>query len=165
AESVEQFAFRHALTRQAIYGDLLMRVRKSLHHRIADTLERLYSALLETHLADLAYHFYEAGAWEKALLYAQRAGEQAQALYAPDAAIEQVTRALDAAHHLARGDLSPLYLVRGQAYETIGAFEDARSDYELALEAARSLHERGADYPCAQPQPPGQLAPECRTAP
>jgi tetratricopeptide (TPR) repeat protein len=67
-------------------------------------------------------------------------------LYAPHAAIEQLTRALDAAHHLAREDLSPLYLARGQAYETIGAFEDARSDYELALEGVRSLHQRGAEW-------------------
>lgn len=145
-ESSDQFAFRHALTRQAIYGDLLARERKALHQSIAYTLERLSHTQLETHLAELAYHFYKAGAWEKALLYAQRAGEQAQALYAPHAAIEQMTRALDAAHHLARGDLSPLYLARGQAYETIGAFEDARSDYELALEGARSLHERGAEW-------------------
>jgi predicted ATPase/DNA-binding CsgD family transcriptional regulator len=145
-ESADQFAFRHALTRQAIYGNLLVRIRKALHQSIADTLERLSSAPLETHLADLAYHFYEAGAWEKALLYAQRAGEQAQALYAPHAAIEQLTRALDAAHHLARGDLSPLYLARGQANETIGAFEDARSDYEQALAAAHALQERLAEW-------------------
>jgi predicted ATPase len=33
-ESAEQFAFRHALTRQAIYADLLVRERKALHRRI-----------------------------------------------------------------------------------------------------------------------------------
>ncbi|MEZ4733076.1 MAG: AAA family ATPase [Caldilineaceae bacterium] len=38
----EQFAFRHALTQQAIYADLLARERKSLHRTIAETTERLY---------------------------------------------------------------------------------------------------------------------------
>ena len=36
-ESADHFAFRHALTQQAIYGDLLARERRSLHGRIAET--------------------------------------------------------------------------------------------------------------------------------
>ncbi len=39
-ESAEQFAFRHALTRQAVYGQLLVRERKALHRTIAETFER-----------------------------------------------------------------------------------------------------------------------------
>ena len=90
-ESVEQFAFRHALTRQAIYAQLLVRERKVLHRTIAETMESLYAGALEAHLVDLAYHFSEASLWEKALSYAQQAGETAQRLYAPRAAIEQFT--------------------------------------------------------------------------
>jgi predicted ATPase/DNA-binding CsgD family transcriptional regulator len=138
-ESAEQFAFRHALTRQAIYADLLGRERQALHHRIADTMEGIYisTALRQAHLADLAYHFYEAGEWAKALDYGQRAGEQAQRLYTPRAVVEQATRALDAAQ---RGSLSPpaqLYRLRGQAYETLGDFEHAQMEYETALQMAR----------------------------
>src|SRR6266487_3053219 len=102
--SDEQFAFRHALTRQAVYAQLLGRERKALHRRIAEAFERLYALTLEAHLADLAIHFSEAEVWEKALEYGRRAGEQAQALYAPQAAIEQLTRALQAAQH---GSLPP----------------------------------------------------------
>jgi DNA-binding CsgD family transcriptional regulator/tetratricopeptide (TPR) repeat protein len=145
-ESAEQFAFRHALTRQAIYGDLLVRERKALHHRIADTMEYLYSAVLETHLADLAYHYYEAGAWKQALWYAQRAGEQAQAMYAPQVAIEQVSRALDAAE---RGLITPpasLYRLRGQAYETLGDFERTHADYQTTLQLAREAADRRAEW-------------------
>jgi predicted ATPase len=39
-ESAEQFAFRHALTRQAVYAQLLGRERKALHRTIAETFER-----------------------------------------------------------------------------------------------------------------------------
>ncbi|HYX49002.1 MAG TPA: AAA family ATPase, partial [Ktedonobacteraceae bacterium] len=80
-ESEERFAFRHALTREAIYAELLARERKALHGTIAETMERLYPSVYDAHLADLAYHFYEAGMWEKALEYAQRAGEKAHSLY------------------------------------------------------------------------------------
>jgi DNA-binding CsgD family transcriptional regulator/Flp pilus assembly protein TadD len=136
-ESVEQFAFRHALTRQAIYADLLVRERRALHRTVADTMERLYSSTLEAHLADLTYHFYEAGAWEKALEYGQRAGEQAYHLYAPHATIEQVARALDAARHAAIPPPAMLYRLRGRSYQTLGDFERARFDYETTLQMAR----------------------------
>jgi predicted ATPase/DNA-binding NarL/FixJ family response regulator len=145
-ESEEQFAFRHALTRQAIYAVLLVRERKALHRTVAETMERLYRSTLDVHLADLAYHFYEAGAWKKVLEYGQRAGEKAQALYAPQAAIEHFTRALDAAHHLALASPPNMYRVRGQAFETLGDFERARSDYEQALERARTAHDREAEW-------------------
>jgi len=145
-ESADQFAFRHALTRQAIYTDLLVRERKALHRTIADMMENLFNTTLDMHVADLAYHFYEAGAWEKALLYAQRAGEQAQAMYAPRATIEQLTRALDAAQ---RGLIAPqvtLYKLRGRAYETLGDFEHARQDYETTLQVAREDGDLHAEW-------------------
>ncbi len=145
-ESAEQFAFRHALTRQAMYAQLLVRERKTLHRTIAETMEHLYSSTLEAHLADLAYHFYEAGLWEKALEYAQWAGERAQRLYASRAAIEQFTQALDAAQHLALAPQPTLYHARGQAYETLGNFEQARHDYEQALESARNIHDGMAEW-------------------
>jgi DNA-binding CsgD family transcriptional regulator len=145
-ESAEQFAFRHALTRQAIYAQLLVRERKALHRTIAETMESLYAGALEAHLAELAYHFSEASLWEKALSYAQQAGETAQRLYAPRAAIEQFTRALDAASHLALAPLPALYHARGQAYETLGEFEQARHDYEQALEAAHEAHDDVAEW-------------------
>src|SRR5205807_2148629 len=40
-ESTEQFAFRHALTRQAIYAQLLARERKVLHRATVDAMEHL----------------------------------------------------------------------------------------------------------------------------
>jgi predicted ATPase/DNA-binding NarL/FixJ family response regulator len=145
-ESAEQFAFRHALTRQAVYADLLVRERKALHHTMAETIERLYATTLEAHLADLAYHFSEAGVFEKALAYAQRAGERAQRLYAPRAAIEQFTRAWDAAQHASIIPSATLYRLRGRAYETLGDFEHARLDYETTLQRAREAGERHAEW-------------------
>jgi predicted ATPase/DNA-binding CsgD family transcriptional regulator len=144
-ESAEQFAFRHALTRQAVYADLLVRERKALHRSIADTMGHLFASTVDAHMADLAYHSYEAGAWEKALEYGQRAGEQAQAMYAPHAAIEQFTRALDAARHASIIPPAALYRLRGRAYETLGDFEQARLDYETTLQMAQ-----GAGVPHAE---------------
>lgn len=137
-ESADQFAFRHALIRQAIYGALLARERRSLHAAVANALDALLTtpAQREAHLADLATHFYLAGDWAKALDYEQRAAEKALALYAPRAATEHASHALDAARHLRIAPPGKVFYTRGQAYETLGAFDRARGDYERALEKA-----------------------------
>ena len=145
-ESEEQFAFQHALTRQAVYADLLVRERKALHRRIAETMERLYASSPDAYLADLAYHFYEAGTWEQALAYGQRAGEQAQALYAPQAATLHFTRALAAASQLSLMPPASLYRARGLAYEILGDFERARADQETALQYAHDASDRHVEW-------------------
>ncbi|MGZ6367147.1 MAG: helix-turn-helix transcriptional regulator [Ktedonobacteraceae bacterium] len=131
-ESGEHFAFRHALTRHAIYEQLLKRERKSLHLTLAETIEQVHYATLYAHLEDLAHHYFRAEVWEKAFNYAQRAGEKAQALYAPRAAAQHFTNALEAAHKMEVPPSAHLYLARGQAYEMLGELERARIDYELA---------------------------------
>ncbi|HEY7832577.1 MAG TPA: AAA family ATPase [Ktedonobacterales bacterium] len=135
--SPEQFAFRHALTRRTIYAELLARERQVQHRAVATALERLYADAPDAHLAELAYHSYAAGAWATALDYSRRVGLRAAALYAPRAAVEHFTRALDAATHLALPADAALYRARGAAYETLGDFEAARQDFEAALAAAR----------------------------
>jgi DNA-binding CsgD family transcriptional regulator/Tfp pilus assembly protein PilF len=143
-EAIDQFAFRHALTQQAITASLLLRERQGLHRSLAETLERLFTASptsRERYLEELAYHSSEAGMWEQALTYAQEAGEKALTLYAQRAAIDHFTRAVEAAHHLSQTPPASLYLARGQAYETLGDFERARGDYERALDAARAVHD------------------------
>ncbi len=145
-ESEDVLAFRHALTRQAVYTDLLARERRSLHHSVAQTMEHIYPNALESYLGDLAYHFYMAREWAKVLAYAQRAGEKAQALYAPHAAITQYTRALEAIQRLAQNPAPSLYRARAQCYESLGDSSAAREDYTLALEAARATHDAGMEW-------------------
>ena len=145
-ESVEQFTFRHALTRQAITSGLLARERRTLHGTIARTLERLHAVALDAYLADLAYHFAEAEQWSKTREYATRAAEQAQALSAPRAALEQWTRVIHAAQQLGQSVPPTCYRARGQAYEILGDFEQAKLDYERALQAARQAEERHLEW-------------------
>lgn len=148
-ESADTFSFQHALTRQAVYGSMLVRERRALHYAIAETMQGLYAQSLEARVADLAYQFYEAAVWDKALEYAQRAGEQALGLYEPRLAIEQFSRALTAAQNLmATRPLLELLRARGQAYETLGDFEAALADYQQALVTARQTEDRNAEWQC-----------------
>jgi tetratricopeptide (TPR) repeat protein len=145
-QGTDDYDFSHDKLREGAYAALSRARRRLLHRRVADTMERLSRSSPDAYLADLAYYFYEAGAWEKALEYGQRAGEQAQAMYAPRAAIEQVTRALDAAQHASIIPPAMLYRLRGRAYETLGDFEHARRDYETTLQMAQRVGDRRAEW-------------------
>ena len=72
------FAFRHVLTRDAIYNQLLGAQRSSLHAAIAAALERRpqHSA------TELAYHWWNAGEPAKAAAYDERAGDEAETAFA-----------------------------------------------------------------------------------
>jgi DNA-binding CsgD family transcriptional regulator len=142
-ESADRFSFRHALTRQAIYAGLLARERRALHRRVASAIELLFASptALDAHLADLAYHCFQGEEWEKAQEYGQRAGEKALALFTPRAAVEHLTRAVEAASHLSAPPPSSLYRTRGQAYELLVEFERARADYEQVLALAQEAQE------------------------
>jgi class 3 adenylate cyclase/DNA-binding CsgD family transcriptional regulator len=141
-----EYAFKHDLIRDVAYETLSRADRRLLHRHLVGWIEIISGERVEEYLDLLAHHAFQAEAWEKALEYAQRAGEKAQAMYAPRAAIEQFTRSLDAAHHLGRVASPKLYQARGKAYEILGAFEHARSDYERALEIARSVHDSTAEW-------------------
>ncbi len=147
-ESAERFAFRHALIREAIYTQLLTRERIKLHKTIAETLEQLSPTTINAHLEDLAIHFYRAQAWPKAMSYAQRAGEKALRLYAHLTAIDYFTWALDAAHQLSLAPPPTLTRARGQAYEMLGDFEQARQNYTQALHSAQTLSDHKAEWQC-----------------
>jgi DNA-binding CsgD family transcriptional regulator/tetratricopeptide (TPR) repeat protein len=138
-ESGDRFAFRHALTREAICARLLARERRVLHRRIADVLEQ---QALDGRAEDLAYHFFEAEDWHKAAEYAERAGLRAQSLYAADTAAEHFSLAIEATGRLHAPVPGRLYRQRALAHETIGAFDNARADYETSLAAARNVGDR-----------------------
>jgi DNA-binding CsgD family transcriptional regulator len=142
----DQFGFRHALTRKAVYDQLLGRERRGVHRRIAVALERVSAGASGPRLDDLAYHFFEAGEWASALVYAERAGARADALYAPASAAEHYSRAIEAGRRQGVAVSPRLYAARGLAHERLGDFDLARADYEAALAAARTGGDRYAEW-------------------
>jgi DNA-binding CsgD family transcriptional regulator len=144
--SAERFAFRHALTRQAIYGQLLARERQALHRTIYAAIEDEQAAPEEARLADLSYHAFKAGLWEQAATYGRRMGEHALAMGAPQAAIEQFARAFVATRHLGQPLAPDLHRTRGRAYEMRGEFERAELDYAAALDAAHQAGDREGEW-------------------
>jgi DNA-binding CsgD family transcriptional regulator len=142
--SVDRFAFRHALTREAVLASLLARERRALHAQVAQALANHGDASAEA--GDLGWHWFAAEEWERALPFLIDAGERALALHAPVAAIAYFDRAIDAAHLLAREPSPSVFLERAHAFDTLGDFDRAFADYEEARARARTQGDAGTEW-------------------
>jgi DNA-binding CsgD family transcriptional regulator len=145
-ETGERFAFRHALTREAIYADLLVRERVALHRAVASALERTHAGALDGVVEALAYHAWEAGDWTRAAEYAARAARHAMALSAPREAVAHLDRAIQGSEKAGQRVTVELLLARGWANETLAEFDRAREDFTSALDRARSAGDQRAAW-------------------
>lgn len=145
-ESADRFAFRHALTREAIYAELLARERVALHREVAAALERMHAQSLDGVVEALAYHTWEAGDWERAASYAARAAQHALALSAPREAVAHLDRAFAAEERAGVVPAIELHLARGRANETLGEFQRANDDFAAALARARTTRNARAEW-------------------
>jgi predicted ATPase len=89
------YLFKHALVRDAAYGTLLRERRRTLHARIAETIESEFAEIAESRPELLARHWTEAGRIEKAAGLWGKAGQRSLAQSALVEAAEQLKRALD----------------------------------------------------------------------
>ncbi|MEW2353643.1 AAA family ATPase [Spirillospora sp. NPDC029432] len=90
------YAFRHALLREAIAGDLLPAERTRMHRRYAEALDADPALTLpDRFAAEVAFHWYEAGDAERALPALLTAADAAAAVYAHAEECRLLVRALD----------------------------------------------------------------------
>ncbi|MBI3329574.1 MAG: AAA family ATPase [Nitrospinae bacterium] len=95
-----EYTFKHALTHEVAYGSLLQERRRTLHARIVEALEVLYSDRLAEQVERLAYHALRGEVWAKALRYFRQAGDKAVARSAHQEGVAYLEQALGALQHL-----------------------------------------------------------------
>ncbi len=140
-----RYSFSHALIRETLYEELSTMQRVRVHRHIGEVLEQLYATNLEPHLAEVAYHFFEAapgGDVERAIDYAVRAAQRATTLVAYEEAALHYGRALQAMELRESADETrrcQLLLRLGEAQRRAGDFAKARATFVRAASAARNL--------------------------
>ena len=141
-----RYRFSHDLVREAAYAELSTIRRAAMHRRIGDTIEELYAAGIERHLAALASHFL-LGARDgrdlaKAVEYAVRAADQATAALAYEEAVGHCERALGALRRARPEDRASdcaLLLRLGDGHWRAGEVAKARDTFLEAAGLARSM--------------------------
>jgi DNA-binding SARP family transcriptional activator len=105
ARGKDEYGFDHALTRQAIYGEISSHRRRRLHLAAALALSERASQPRDTErrAAEIALHFLEGAEAAQALRWSLVAGDRAEAVYAHDEAERHFRTALDLAREV--GDL------------------------------------------------------------
>ena len=96
-QHLSRYRFHHFLIQHYLYNELDAVERANLHEAVGDTLEKIYAdqdAALAAMFGQLAWHYQEAGALEKAVVYCQRAGERAWNLSAATEAISHLKQGL-----------------------------------------------------------------------
>ena len=144
-EVAGQFSFAHALTEHALYHDLSALRRARAHRSVAEAIEDSCDGDFSTRVGELAYHWANATQpqeLDKAIEYAQLAGDRAIQQLAPDEAVRWYDEALQM---LQRQDPSnvgrraSLLVCLGEAQRQIGN-PDHR---ETLLEAAHLASDIG----------------------
>jgi cytochrome P450/predicted ATPase/class 3 adenylate cyclase len=116
-----KYTFKHALTQEVAYNQLLHETRRSLHGRIVDALERSQSSRSSDQVDRLALHAVRGELWSKAITYLRQAGLKACDRSATREAVACVEQALAALSHLPESN------------ETIAQAIDLRFDLHSAL--------------------------------
>lgn len=98
-QSVNVFDFTHDKLREVAYFETSLPQRRLLHRHIAQALEVLGANNLEAVSAQIAVQYEQAGLFEQALPYFQRASFVAASMYANDEAIALLVRALALLSH------------------------------------------------------------------
>ena len=79
--AAERYAFRHAMTREIVYGELIADRVRIIHRRIGGALERT-SFLGSDALPDLAHHYSLSGDANRARRFNELAGDRAASVHA-----------------------------------------------------------------------------------
>jgi tetratricopeptide (TPR) repeat protein len=140
------FEFTHHKIREVICENLPGELKRVYHLKTASCLEQVFAEKTsDGYLAEIALHYVEGGAPEKAFGYLLKLGEKAVNIYANMQAIDYLDKALEATQenaNLATGEnLADIYKLRGRAWFDQGEMAKASNDFNLWLQNATSIED------------------------
>ncbi|WP_028322300.1 ATP-binding protein [Desulfatiglans anilini] len=140
------FRFIHPMMWEVAYHTLLRRERVHLHRLAGEALENVPAQDPAGRIGKMAYHFYYAGVWDKALTYTLKAGRQARYAYACHEALASLERSLDILRR-ARFETPPvktaeIFHWKGRMHYCVGQMEEAHGAFERMRNEAQRTGDR-----------------------
>jgi predicted ATPase len=144
------YLFKHALIQEAAYQSLLKRTRQQVHQQIAQMLETRFPAIVETQPELVAQHYTAAGCTEQAVVYWERAGQQASDRSAHLEAVSHLTTGIELLKSLPETPAwtqhaLTLYIALGAALQTAKGY--AAPEVEHAYTRAYALCQQVGETP------------------
>ena len=133
-----RYIFRHSLLREAVYSMQLRTRLQQLHQLIAEAIERIYADNIEGRYVDLAFHYEQAGVFDKTCEYLRKAADYSRRNYQNQRALEYYDQLLNKLGSKNEGaDEIKTHLKKGKVLELIGEWEECQRAYEIALDLAK----------------------------
>jgi tetratricopeptide (TPR) repeat protein/class 3 adenylate cyclase len=133
-----RYIFRHSLLREAVYSMQLRTRLQQLHQLIAEAIERIYPDTLEERYFDLAFHYEQAGVFDKTCEYLRKSADHARSNFQNQQALDYYDRLLK---KLGRQkdvvDQIQTHLKKGKILELIGQWDECQETFEKALQLAK----------------------------
>tara|TARA_B110000263_G_scaffold67177_1_gene58134 strand:- start:160 stop:3726 length:3567 start_codon:yes stop_codon:yes gene_type:complete len=79
-KQIDQYKFKHILTRDVAYSTILKSNRRILHKSVAEVIEESFSDIIEKFYYELAVHYDHAQKYDKAINYLEKSGDKFQYL-------------------------------------------------------------------------------------
>jgi class 3 adenylate cyclase/tetratricopeptide (TPR) repeat protein len=98
------YIFKHALTQRVVYDSILSRRKKTLHQKVANTIEKLYTENISELYGLVAEHFIEAENFEKGDAYSKLAAKKALKAASFQEAIDHTKKSIFCLERLPKTD-------------------------------------------------------------
>jgi len=128
------FYFSHGLVRKFVYENIPNSLRKNLHNRVAKSMEKEFEDNLEKYYTDLGFHYKRTDEFLEGFEYYQKAGEEAEGVYAHEDALEMYKKALEL---VKKGNLGEKK--RWKTFEKLGDVYKTLGNYEASLEHYKKI--------------------------
>ncbi len=133
-----RYIFRHSLLREAAYSMQLRARLQQLHLLVAQAIEKLDTTNIEERYVDLAFHYEQAGDFDKTCEYLRKAADYARSNYQNQQALDFYERLLKKLGHRTNIlDEIRTHIKRAKVLELIGNWDEARASFEQALRLAK----------------------------
>ncbi|MDA1349905.1 MAG: AAA family ATPase, partial [Chloroflexi bacterium] len=130
------YRFKHALTRDAAYGSLLLKSRRDLHRRTAECLE----SQVDERVQEIGRHFLEAREHSRALPYLVEGADRAARAYSTQDAIDLYSRALEIL------EAAPNVALTRRAREGLGAALTFAGQAQQAVDNYHSMFHAAQEF-------------------
>jgi DNA-binding NtrC family response regulator/predicted ATPase/class 3 adenylate cyclase/predicted negative regulator of RcsB-dependent stress response len=140
------YIFKHALTHEVAYGDLLIQKRKEIHERVGNAIEDMYPNRIEEFCEVLAHHFSRANNGEKASHYLTMAGKKAKEIFATEEAFRffnEALRYLDGMPNTKMNEERKIDILfdMENIYDAIGKREEQKRVLEAIIDLSKSIND------------------------
>jgi len=145
-----EYTFKHALTHEVVYGNLLNEQRRLLHARIVGALESRHGAgRLGEQVERMAHHAVRGEVWDRAVVYCRQAGAKARTRSAYPEAAARFEQAVEALRNLpedhrvidelidVRLDLRGVLMLLGHPRQALDQLHEAEALAEILQDRRR----------------------------